>query len=608
MGVLGNAVLDVSRAGPGSANRKRPNIIDFIESPWGLNKAMFPVQKVILKLLYGIKLDGVKKNVQISDWKRTNNLIFTEADYVKYLFDKGRCNISEVEEGKEYGEMVLPIGRRSGKTEMASWIVVYETDKLLSKTHPQDYYGITPGDEIKLCAVATSRNQASELYNKSKYYFLSCQRFDPYIANITGSFTRFQSQNDIDRFGRWGMTENPQVSIKTLFYSCVAKGLRGPGHIVVILDEFAHFLKKGQSSSKEVYTSVLPSMSAFSPKDPDDKMIPLGPSEGKMVIISSPLGRDDLFYERFKAGFSNTDITLCIQAPTWEVNPTIPASELEKQYLADTSKFFVEFGAEFSDRTRGWIDRKEDIISCIDPKLFMVPKAIKKVPHFMGIDIGVTKDGDGSAVAIGHVENNRVQLDCLDTMVAGVGKYMDYDRLNFEDLADWIHGYTKVFRIEEGIMDQWSGIPMQQHLAKRGLKQIKFQNFSPLETTFMFKTLKDLMWDDSIRLYNWDKDHGILPIDEFCDYLEELMTLQEEKVSRNISNISAPRGEHDDRSYALVRMVWLGSKRLGKKTSTAEMSALKRDLLAADPRRRMLLEATRGNLNRRLIKKNRWGF
>lgn len=562
---LGDLVLSVCRDETSDRSR-RPDIISFIESPWGLDRRMFPVQKVIIKALYGIKLDDKRKNVTITNWKRENEHKYTEADYLKHMFDKGRCNINTVEEGKPYGEMILPIGRRSGKTEMASWILLYETDKILSKQCPQDYYGTTPGDEIKLCAVATSRNQASDLYNKAKHYFLSCQRFDPYIANITGSFTKFQSQSDIMKSGRWGQSANPQATIRATFYSCVAKSVRGPGHMVVILDEFAHFLKKGNSSSKEVYTSILPSMSAFSPKDPDDKMIPIGPVESKMVIISSPLGKDDFFYEKWRQCFDNPDLYLAIQAPTWEVNPTIPASELEKQYLSDAPKFFVEFGAEFSDRTRGWIENRDDIINCVDRKLVRLNRSVKKQPHFAGIDVGVTRGGDGTAIAIGHVDSDKIILDTIETMVAGEGDYSDYERLSFDEIADWILDLSKRFRIDEGVMDQWAGIPMEQHIQKRGLKQIKFTNFTPTETTFIFKTAKDLMWNDSVRFYNYDDEHGIInPDEKLCSYLEELSTLQEEKVSRNISVFTAPRGEHDDRSYALVRMMWLASKRLGKK-------------------------------------------
>lgn len=563
MGSLGDLVLSVTREET-SCRDKHTNIIDFVESPWGLGRMMFPVQKVILKALYGIKLDERNKTVCITDWKRVNERKFTEAEYLKYLYDDGRANIDTVLEGNEYNEMILPIGRRSGKTELASWIIAFETDKLLLKDNPQQYYGITQGDEIKLCVVATSKIQASELYNKSKYYFLSCQRFDPYLAGMTGSYTKFQTKSDIVSYGRWGSADNPKTSIKTTFYSCIAKGVRGPGHIIIVLDEFAHFLKKGQSSSEDVYTSIAPSVSAFSQKDPLNTMIPIGPSEGKIIMISSPLGMDDIFYKKFRQGFDNPDLGLCIQAPTWEVNPTIPASEFERRFLTNTDKFYVEFGAEFTTRSKGWIERRSDLVSCVDRKLVAVNRAVKKVPHYMGIDIGVTKGGDGTAIAIGHIENNRVILDVIDEMIAGVGKYAEYDRLKFDDIAEWIHEYTKRFRIEEGILDQWAGIPMEQNLTKRGLKQIKFKAFSQADTTIMFKTMKDMMWDDSLRLYNWDPDHGPLDPDiDLCGYLEELLTLQEEKVSRNISDIKAPRGEHDDRSYALSRMIWLASHKIG---------------------------------------------
>jgi hypothetical protein len=288
-------------------------------------------------------------------------------------------------------------------------------------------------------------------------------------------------------------------------------------------------------------------------------------------MISSPLGRDDIFYDKFRSGFSNPDLILSVQAPTWEVNPSIPASEFEKRYILDTRKFFVEFGAEFSDRSSGWIEERKDLVACIDPKLVIRTKAVKSAPHYMGIDIGVTKNGDGSAIAVGHIDNGVIVLDVLDTMIAGIGKYANYDRLDFGELAKWIHDYTKKFRVTEGVMDQWSGIALEQHLNKLGLTQIKFKQFTQSDTTMIFKIMKDMMWDGKVKLYNYDLDHGFLGNEEdcqLCGYLEELMSLQEERVSRTISEIEAPRGEHDDRSYALSRMIWLASKDLGKKRIT----------------------------------------
>ena len=75
-------------------------------------------------------------------------------------------------------------------------------------------------------------------------------------------------------------------------------------------------------------------------------------------MISSPLGKQGLFYHKFRQAMGGGDAAenmLAIQAPTWEVNPTISANVFKEAYAYDPRMFFQEFGAEFSDRTLGWL-------------------------------------------------------------------------------------------------------------------------------------------------------------------------------------------------------------------------------------------------------------
>jgi hypothetical protein len=548
---------------------EHPNIIEYIESSWGLNRRLFPVQRVILKAFYGIKL-GTQKKFEVTDWRRRVIGRFTEEEYLQWLYDQGRSNIAKVVPGKALRQLILPIGRRSGKTELAAFITAYEADKLLAKDNPQMYYGIAQGDKIGLCTVATGKDQAAELYAKASHHFLSCNRFDPYRANMTATFTKFQTKYEIDQFGRYGETDNAKSSVQVTFYSCNAKGLRGAGNIVVVLDEIAHFIEtSGHSGAHAVYSAVTPSVAAFSPKDPNDLFKALGASEGRVILISSPLSAEGFFYEKFKQGFQRPDHMLCIRAPTWEVNPTVPAEELEGFYLDNPEDFWREFGADFQNRTRNWLGKTEELMKCVDKTLIRAQRAPARQPHFMGLDLGVVKGGDGTAIAIGHIdENQQIVLDYMEWIRAGYKPYEDYERLDFEEIADWVYGLSRKFYITEGIMDRWAGLPMEQRLHKKGLKQIKAEMFSPQQTTFMYKTFKDLMWDGKLRLYDWDPEWppGGRPKDvEFCGYLEELLALQEEKVSKYVSKIEAPKGGdlHDDRSDALIRMVWLASQRLG---------------------------------------------
>lgn len=591
---LANLAISKGRRSAESGPKEGVDIITFVEAPWGLGLKLFPVQRVILKAHYGLELDDnphgfplespvpkghpnydpelvdrngfYKYRIPITDFRRENSKVFTEAGYLRYLFDDGRCNVREVIPGVQRREMVLSVGRRSGKTLITSCIIAYEAYKLLLKGNPQKYYGSSQSNVIQLISVATDRDQAGLLYREASGHFNKCSFFRAYAANATQSYATFQTPYDIDKYGSYKDNPKARFSINVTFRSCVAKGLRGGANILVALDEVAHFTDAGQSSADEVYQAVEPSTRTFSPKDPLDPTVPVGENEGRIILISSPLGRQGLFYKQFQLGFGSNkaaDNLLCIQAPTWEVNPTVPAATFVGSYLKDPRVFETEFGAVFSDRTRGWITSEKDLVACIDPDLRPRLKAAPRAPHFMGLDIGLA--GDGSAIAIGHMEEDgAIVVDLVDQIKAGEGEYADRERLDFDEVADWIHRYTQKFYIHKGMFDQYAGIPLEQALAKRGLSQFESVHHTRNLNSQMYQNFKDMMYDNRLRLYNWPIPEA--EGQEFCPYIQELLELQAHVVSKNITLVQAPQieGKHDDMSDALVRMIWLASNHKGK--------------------------------------------
>ena len=169
---LADLAASVGRRTAADATDDYVDIITFIEAPWGLGLKLFPVQRVILKAHYGMELDdnalGIpldcpvdsthpeydpswdehlddegfyKWRIVITDFRRENPKYMTEAGYLRFLHSEGRCNTDRVIPGKQRREMVLSVGRRSGKTLITSCIVAYETYKLPLKGNPEKYYG-----------------------------------------------------------------------------------------------------------------------------------------------------------------------------------------------------------------------------------------------------------------------------------------------------------------------------------------------------------------------------------------------------------------------------------------------------------------------------------
>jgi hypothetical protein len=105
--------------------------------------------------------------------------------------------------------------------------------------------------------------------------------------------------------------------LRVTFKSCIAKGLRGSGNVVVIMDEMAHYQDKGQSSAKDIYDAVTPSTAAFSPKALDEKgqLMPIRkpdgttyPVESRIITISSPLNKHGQFYDLYYKAMSRPDL------------------------------------------------------------------------------------------------------------------------------------------------------------------------------------------------------------------------------------------------------------------------------------------------------------
>lgn len=559
---LAHIALDAAQL-HANKNRQAANIIEFIESDWGLGARLYPVQRIILKASYGIPLNKIDKTVEISDWRRTKFLTYTEEDYLKFLFDDGRCNIREVVPGHDRREIVLAIGRRSGKTYICAGIAAYESYRLLLKSSPQNYYGLPSTKEINIISVATDKKQAGILYNLAGGFYNKCAFFAPYKANHTQSFVRFQTPADIQEYGRHAADpKNSLATIEVSFRSCVASGLRGPDYMAIILDELAHFSDGTQSSAESVYTAATPGISALTPKDPNDPTKAMGRSEGRILAISSPLGKEGFFYKLYMDAYrGGDDNMLAFQAPSWEVNPTIPEAEFRKFYVKDANKFYTEFGAEFSDRTRGWIEKESDLMSCVDLSLTPASAAPARKPHFVGIDLALV--GDGTAIAIGHIdEEQRIVLDLIDHIKAGEGAYQNVERLDFDEVADWIYQFSRRFFFSGGIFDQWAGIPFEQALAKKGLRQLKKEHMTKPLNSQIYQNFKDMMWDKRVVLFDSPIPQG----KNHCPYIDELLHLQAEQQSKHIIIVRAPNvpGQHDDMSDALVRMVWVASQNISQ--------------------------------------------
>jgi hypothetical protein len=152
-----------------------------------------------------------------------------------------------------------------------------------------------------------------------------------------------------------------------------------------------------------------------------------------------------------------------------------------------------------------------------------------------------------------------IELDAIDVRYAADE---DKDFFSPEEIATWIHEYTKKFFIVKGLMDQYYGMAILPLLAEKGVKQIDSKYVSRNFSSQVYQNLMSKMLDASLRIPESEprevkgKKTTDLPL------IDEMLTLQATYHSKNLITVKAPeiKGMHDDLSDAFSRAVWLATE------------------------------------------------
>jgi len=537
-----NLFAEVAREFQSGNTDEVVDIITFVESPWGLNIDLLPVQKFILKCFYGLPLDDKTVNIDVPDPVNEKVLYtFTERAFLRWLHAEGRCNV-DFTDGRIFQELVLAIGRRGTKSSMASFISNYELYKLVKRGDPAKFYGFPNGTQIAILTVAPTDDQSSIVFEMIQRMAMQC----PYMKDrsLHQTMTYFDLQSEADH----KMPGKPKASLLSLTGGCSSNALRGRNAIVVIMDEMAHFIdNSGRFSGTEVYKALTPSIADFG-------------RDGKVICISSPYAKYGAFYDRFSLSSEEQDITLMFKMYSAMVNPGIPTEILQAARRRDRVGFMCEYGGEFSDAVTAWIEDEHEFRRCIVKK--PVPtRGDRDTKYFMGVDLGFKNDGTGIAVVHRDRMTHKIILDYANVWFSGQSdiwevhdsiyqncrKYAGHDLLKMSDIVAEIKELVRWFPTQAGLFDQSNGYALAELLKSGGLKQFNMQQFTDKLNHNVYQLTKRLYAEKLIELF----DHPVL--------IPEMISLEAEKRARNKILVRAPnrRGAHDDISDAFARAVWL---------------------------------------------------
>jgi hypothetical protein len=488
-----------------------PDIIEFCYSKKYLNmKAigkvgvrpinLFPMQQIILKSFYR----GQSGNEHIKLTPEEIEMLFTNK--MQLVLDKYHSNAL-------FRELVLVLGRRSGKDFMTSMIALYECMKLLEcpSGSPFGYYGLAPGNPIYIITVATSADQARILYNEIKSRMQGSEYFKSKIGKVEADrlwfLTPEDKKNNADLVKQGLPTAQTPGSICIMSGHSNSEGLLGKRIYCLLLDEVASFKTTGGATSGDrIYSALTPATADFKHptktyKDENGEDVPL--LDSKIISISSPRGEEGMLFHLYNTAPKNHN-RLAYQLPTWKVNQMFSEISLRSEFkFMNPNEFLMEFGAEFSG-TAGekfipdiYIEEAVEMGRRLNSGAHI--QGIPGVVYFAHLDPAATSHN--YALTVLHVEE-RIRTNQSEIgppkkekfklfVVDHVKVWHPYpDRsISVHEVDEYVIDLAKRFRFALVTYDSWNSMASIQKLRSKGIptrmtpfrKQYKIQIYNHLE-------------------------------------------------------------------------------------------------------------------------------
>lgn len=384
-------------------NLKDLNIIQFAENPviLGLSFAKRPVQKVILKALYGLPLN--KKELEIFN-----------------ILTKGKGKYIP---GKEKTEAILALGARSGKSFLVSICALFEaTVGWLNKDWKKT---ISLGENIYVCIIATREIQARQIIQTNCLRML---RHSPMLKSLILKSTDLEI--------------TLKNHVKIISGPCNSTALRGIPICVLIMDECAFYRIEGPKADELIFNSLRPRMSQF--------------EFNKLFLISTAGSKQGLFFDFFNEGFNIQDRLTC-QAPTDFVNPLIPKAFLEKEKARDIDNYLREYEAIFAERMESFFSfdmLNECFILTGDQKYFST------FTYNLGIDASGLAGRDLFGLGISHRQGQKIIIDYaksfntknLDIIMNEIQDLKKNYNLRIAVIDKFAKGFVKAFLQKLGLV------------------------------------------------------------------------------------------------------------------------------------------------------------
>jgi hypothetical protein len=494
-------------------HRKIPSIEEFMDSEDYLALPLrtpqpvklFPMQRIALKAFYR----GTEGN---------ENLVLTKEE-LQLCRDMGLDDedngdfISKYESGNLFTEMVLVWGRRSGKDFCVAIIALYEALKLLEAPSgdPHALYGLGGGAPFNILTIANSASQAQVLFNEIKDKILPSKYFQTKMSNesITSDSIHLLTPADMKKNMEMKAKNLPQTLGSVIIKSghSNSDSLAGIGCYCLLLDEIGLYKQtSGASGGEAIYRTLTPATATYVRKkkfiDKDGNEVEKSIYDGKIICISSPRGKEGIFYELF-SGSKSVPHRITCRLPTWKVNINQSLEDLRTKFGAmSDEEFMMEFGAEFSGMSGQTFFSRDVVESCFVNNLKLKERGEAGRMYYCHLDPATSSHN--YALAVVHREDFvnketgkadfRVVVDHLKVWTPSKNR-----PIVSREIDDYIIKLNQNFLLAQVSFDQWNSAQSIENLRKHGIPA-KLTRFTKRYKIIIYDNLYDIASSGRLKI------------------------------------------------------------------------------------------------------------
>jgi hypothetical protein len=387
-------------------------------------------------------------------------------------------------------EAWLVCGRRSGKSFMLACIAIF----LAAFKDWRPFLG--PGEIGTIMIIAADRRQARVIMR----YCLGLLKSTPMLKQLIEGETRESI----------ALRNRIAIEVHTASF----RSTRGYTIIAALLDEVSYWPTDETSSEPdvEVINAVRPGMATI--------------SDAMLLCASSPHARKGALWSAYVKHYAKDgDPILVWQAPTRDMNATVPQSYIDAHMADDAARASAEYLAMFRSDLEAFVSR-EVVEACVGDFYELPPVAGRS--YYAYVDAASGSGQDAFAIAIAHRDRDKVIIDCV--------RERRPPFLPSSVIADELVPLLKAYRISKVTGDRYAGGFPPEAFQKGGIR------YEPATQ------VKSDAYRTALPMLN----SGIITLPRNDRLFNQLVSLERHVARGGHDTIDHPRGQHDDLANAAM--------------------------------------------------------